>query len=232
MPTLYILGGANGSGKTTWYNSQVVTGDINPTIPFINIDNIVLWELGNYTPENLLLGENIAKERMSGHIERKESFMIESNLSKKADYEWIERMQRYGYDTVLYFFGTDNVEINKDRVLNRVAQGGHDVAVPIIEQRHRMGLSYLKSEVLNFTEAYLYDSSDRIPQQMAVLKKGKIFEQVNAPELWVKETLFIAERLQQKQQRIEQSHDLKPEDSELLKKLKNTSKNKRGGHRL
>ncbi|NCI49782.1 hypothetical protein GWC95_07605 [Sediminibacterium roseum] len=230
MPVLYILGGANGSGKTTWYNAQVVTGDIDLTIPFINIDNIVLWELGSYTPENLLLGENIAKERMSGHIERKESFMIESNLSKKADYEWIERMQRHGYDTVLYFFGTDNVEINKDRVLNRVAQGGHDVAVPIIEQRHRMGLTYLKSEVLNFTEAYLYDSSEKIPQQMAVLKKGKIIEQVNEPELWVKETLFIAEKLQQKQQRLEQSQRLKPDDIQLLKKLRNVPKNK--GRRL
>jgi predicted ABC-type ATPase len=192
----------------------------------------VLLELGSYTAENLLLGENIAKERMSGHIERMESFMIESNLSKKADYEWIERMQRHGYDTVLYFLGTDNVEINKDRVLNRVAQGGHDVAVPLIEQRHRMGLTYLKSEVLNFTEAYLYDSSDRVPEQMAVLKKGKIIEQANEPELWVKETLFIAERLQQKQQQIAQTHDTKTQDRELLKKLKNTSKNKRGGHHL
>jgi len=42
MPVLYILGGANGSGKTTWYNSQVAIGDIDPSIPFVNIDNIVL----------------------------------------------------------------------------------------------------------------------------------------------------------------------------------------------
>jgi hypothetical protein len=89
-----------------------------------------------------------------------------------------------------------------------------------------MGLTYLKSEVLNFTEAYLYDSSDRVPEQMAVLKKGKIIEQANEPELWVKETLFIAERLQQKQQQIAQTHDTKTQDRELLKKLKNTSKNK------
>ncbi|MFR1445755.1 hypothetical protein ACLUYJ_19530, partial [Acinetobacter baumannii] len=156
-------------------------GDIAPSIPFINIDNIVLLELGNYTAENLALGESIAQQRIAGFIERKESFMIESNLSKKSDYEWIKRMQRHGYDAVLYFLGTDDVEINKDRVLNRVAQGGHDIAVPIIEQRYRMGLTYLKSEILNFTDAYLYDSSDKIPKQMAVLKKGKIIEQIDNP---------------------------------------------------
>ena len=224
MPVLYILGGANGSGKTTWYNSQVAIGDIAPSIPFVNIDNIVLWELGSYTSENLLIGESIAKERMSGYIEKKESFMIESNLSKASDYDWIERMQRSGYETVLYFLGTDNVEINKDRVLNRVTQGGHDVAVPIIEQRYRMGLTYLKSKILDFTEAYIYDSSEKLPKQMAVLKQGQIIECVEEPALWVKETLFIAERLQQKIQNLEQSPELKPENTELLKKLRNVSK--------
>lgn len=81
--------------------------------------------------------------------------MIESNLSKKADYEWVGKMKSIGYEPILYFLGTDDVEINKDRVLNRVAQGGHNVATPIIEQRYRIGLTYLKSEILNFTEAYL-----------------------------------------------------------------------------
>lgn len=200
MPALYILGGANGSGKTTWYNSQVASGDIDDSIPFINIDNIVLLELGSYTVENIVSGENIAKERMTRHIENRESFMIESNLSKKADYEWVEKMQSSGYETILYFLGTDDVTINKDRVLNRVAQGGHNVAAPIIEQRYRMGLTYLKSEILNFTEAYLYDSSGRMPEQMAALKKGIIIECTEYPVLWVRETLFIAERLQQKRQ--------------------------------
>jgi hypothetical protein len=61
-----------------------------------------------------------------------------------------------------------------------------------------MGLTYLKSEILNFTDAYLYDSSDKIPKQMAVLKKGKIIEQIDNPSLWVKEVLFIAKRLEEK----------------------------------
>lgn len=99
-------------------------------------------------------------------------------------------MQRSGYDIVLYFLGTDNVETNKDRVLNRVAQGGHDVAVPIIEQRYRMGLTYLKSKILNFTEAYIYDSSEQLPKQMAVLKQGLIIERVEEPALWVRNAVY------------------------------------------
>jgi hypothetical protein len=33
---------------------------------------------------------------------------------------------------------------------------------------------------------------------MAVLKKGKIIEQIDNPSLWVKEVLFIAKRLEEK----------------------------------
>jgi predicted ABC-type ATPase len=195
MPVLYIVGGANGSGKTTWYNSQIVIGDIDTSIPFINIDNIVLLELGSYTPENLIAGENIARQRMTGHIEKRESFMIESNLSKTSDYEWIEKMRSAGYETVLYFLGTDDVTVNKDRVLNRVAEGGHDVAVPIIEQRYSNGITYLRSEILKFTEVYLYDSSEIIPKQLAYLKNGLIIEKNNELPLWITKVLFIAEKL-------------------------------------
>jgi predicted ABC-type ATPase len=49
MPALYVLGGANGVGKTTWYQWGIENKSINPELPFINIDLIVLRELGGYT---------------------------------------------------------------------------------------------------------------------------------------------------------------------------------------
>lgn len=228
MPVLYILGGANGCGKTTWYYDQLSQGAIDSSLSFINIDNIVLNELGSYTSENIALGEQIGKERMSYLIDRNESFMIESNLSKSADYEWIEKMQGNGYETVLYFLATDNVLINKARVLERVKEGGHDVAEAIIEQRYRMGLTYLKSKVINFTEAYLIDTSKSVPEMVALIKKGKVIDKVNTPASWVTETLFIAERLQLKQQQLEQSRQQKPDDTKWLKKLRNSHRNKKG----
>ncbi|MEO8173045.1 MAG: zeta toxin family protein [Sediminibacterium sp.] len=132
MPTLYILGGANGCGKTTWYNTQIQKGEIDSTIPFINIDNIVLQELGTYSAENISLAESIARERMTIHIEQNCDFMIESNLSKSADYEWINKMRAVGYETVLYFLGTDDFTINMDRVLNRVAEGATMLPRPLL----------------------------------------------------------------------------------------------------
>ena len=198
MPVLHVLGGANGAGKTTWYQLGLKQQNISPDLPFINLDMIVSQELGDYTSENLAKAEGIARDRMRKLLEDKSDFMIESNLSKSSDYDWIERMRKNGYDTVLFFLGTKNVEINKIRVSGRVLEGGHDVADPVIEQRYRMGLSYLKSKVLDFTVATLIDVSESEPQKMAELKLGSVsFKHPNCLP-WVQSSLDLAERLAEK----------------------------------
>ena len=196
MPALYVLGGANGVGKTTWYQLGVENKSINPELPFINIDLIVLRELGGYTAENLAKAEQIAREKMKVLIQERRDFMIESNLSKSTDYDWIASMRKYGYDTVLFFLGTNDVEINKNRVKARVLEGGHAVADPIIEQRYQMGLSYLKSKVLDFSETTIIDVSGHQPCIMAQLQKGRImYKDTNCPP-WEQATLELAERIE------------------------------------
>ncbi len=103
MPVLYILGGANGVGKTSWYNTSVKEGFIDPALSFINVDTITLKELGGYTAENFIKADGIARDRIANHIDKKETFMIESNLAKASDFDWIERMQSRGYE-VYYIF--------------------------------------------------------------------------------------------------------------------------------
>jgi len=200
MPTLYVLGGANGVGKTTWYQTGIENIEVNPKIPFINVDTIVLRELGGYNPENIAKGEQLAKERMRRLIQDREDFMIESNLSKSSDYDWIAAMRKNGYETVLFFLGTKDVELNKARVQARVREGGHDIAEPIIEHRYRMGISYLKANVLLFSEATLFDVSTDEPRKAAQLQKGRIiYREPDCPE-WVKDSLQIAEKLKENAQ--------------------------------
>lgn len=195
MPTLYVLGGANGVGKTTWYQFGIASKAISTDLPFINIDLIVLNELGGYTVENIAKAEQIARERMRNLLDERKDFMIESNLSKSADYDWIALMRKNGYDTILFFLGTSNFEINKARVRARVVEGGHDVADAIIEQRYQTGMSYIKSKILDFAEVTLVDVSSHEPSRMAQLQNGRIiFKSPDCP-LWIKQSLELAERL-------------------------------------
>jgi predicted ABC-type ATPase len=208
MPSLYVLGGANGVGKTTWYHTGIEQGYISKELPFINIDNIALKELGGYTAENIARAEELGRQQMTTLIREGKDFMIESNLSKTADYDWIAAMRKQGYDTVLFFLSTNNVEINKERVQQRVIEGGHDIAAPIIEHRHSMSLTYIKSKLLDFTEARLIDVSTDRPREMAHLRQRQILYQHPEIENWAKESLHIAERLQQRQQLKEEQEEL------------------------
>ena len=52
MPTLYILAGPNGSGKTTFYFNAVKQGLIDSRLSFVNVDLIIRNELGDYNEVN------------------------------------------------------------------------------------------------------------------------------------------------------------------------------------
>lgn len=198
MPTLYILGGANGVGKTTWYSIGLEDGYIFPSLPFINMDNIQK-ELGGYTTESRLQAERIARNQIGELISQKADFLIESNLATASDYEWIARMRKQSYQTVLFFLGTDDVTINKERVTQRISEGGHAVPEPIIEQRYKMGISYLKKEILLFDEVLLIDTTEFPTKVMAIVRQGKIISTEQPLAFWVKEALSLAERIQQRQ---------------------------------
>ena len=71
MPSLYILAGANGSGKTTWYTTDIEEDFISTELVFINVDIIVRKELlGGYSEENYAKAADIARERIANCLEK------------------------------------------------------------------------------------------------------------------------------------------------------------------
>lgn len=194
MPSLYILAGPNGSGKTSFYFLSLRNGFINPEIPFLNIDLIVKNELGAYTAENFIIAERLYRERVNTHITKSQDFMIESNLAAQADYVWLEAMQNKGYEITLYFMCTDDIDIHKERVKKRVSEGGHDVAEAIIEHRYTASLSYLKTKLTLFKNVFFIDNSDET-KIVAQLQNGTITYLENTGPAWTKNALEIIIRL-------------------------------------
>jgi len=92
MPTLYILAGPNGAGKTSYYFTALNKLFIHQGLPFINLDVIAKDEMGGYSPENFARAEMLYRERIGILLKNGDDFIIESNLAKSSDYEWIEKM--------------------------------------------------------------------------------------------------------------------------------------------
>lgn len=195
MPTLYILAGPNGSGKTTYYETASAEGFIDSNLSFINADLITRSLPGGYTPDNFAKADEITRKKIAEHIHAMTDFMIESNLATQRDYDWINALIKKGYEIILFFLGTSFLEININRVKKRVAEGGHDIAEPIIEHRYKMGLMYLKGNLQLFHKAYLIDNSGETALVMAELNNGIIqSKDLNSPQ-WVSDVLYIAERI-------------------------------------
>jgi predicted ABC-type ATPase len=198
MPTLFILGGPNGAGKTTFYFTAINQGFIDNQLPFINTDLITKDELGGYTEENFAKAETIVRERMAGHISKNEDFLIESNLARQSDYDWLKLIKSKGYDIVLYFLCTSNLEINIGRVKKRVKEGGHDVPENIIADRYRMSLIYLRKEIFEFTEVYLIENSTETAEQIALVNNGNLITKKEPSPEWVDSILYFVEKLKSK----------------------------------
>ena len=198
MPTLYILAGPNGAGKTTFYFTAVGKKFIDKALPFINTDLVVKNELGGYTEENFVKADAIVRSRIAKYVSNKEDFMIESNLAKQSDYDWLKTIRGNGYNVVLYFLCTSNVEINKSRVKKRVKEGGHDVPENIIADRYNMALIYLRKEILDFTEVHLIENSGETAKEIAVVKRGKLMLKTHDCPQWANKILFFVEKLDKK----------------------------------
>jgi len=195
MPTLYILGGPNGTGKTTFYETALLEEFVDSSLSFINADLIARSFRGGYTAENFAKADYVVREKISEHIKANADFMIESNMATQRDYDWVEGMKQRGYNVVLYFLCTSFIEININRVKKRVKEGGHDIAQSIIEHRYKMGLTYLKGNIHTFNKVYLIDNSQETAIVMAEVNNGILASKNSEAPAWVSDVLYIVERL-------------------------------------
>ena len=123
---------------------------------------------------NLKIGTSYFFYSLRGICERKYT------LPKKA--------QSLDYTIELYFVYVDSVEIAKQRVLLRVAAGGHGIPEADIERRYKESLEKLKDIIPLCDKVELYDNSKRF-RRVALIKSGKTIVVSNDVPEWVRSLL-------------------------------------------
>lgn len=139
-PTIYVLAGANGIGKTSVNPFFIPKG-----VTYINADDIARQlreRLGNVNVQELANAE--ALDLMNTFIAKRHDFAIETNLADMETWQFLMGIQRLGYTIHLNFFSISDVEVCINRVHNRVLQGGHFVRPDIVKMRYEVGLKFLK----------------------------------------------------------------------------------------
>jgi predicted ABC-type ATPase len=124
-PTLWIVAGPNGVGKTTYAfrHIQAVTGSTR----FVNLDEIAR----GLSPLDPKAGQRRAARTalsvMDDMILEKASFSIETTLAGRTHLGLLTRAAHAGFRVNLLFFAVRSVDISRARIARRVSEGGHDV---------------------------------------------------------------------------------------------------------
>lgn len=138
MPTIYIIAGCNGAGKTT--ASLTILPEILQCREFVNADNIAAG-LSPFHPEKVAIeAGRIMLTRIQFLMANKIDFAFETTLSTKSFVPLILNAQSLGYKVHLLFFWLIAPEFAQYRVSQRVKAGGHHIPDDVVERRFYRGI--------------------------------------------------------------------------------------------
>ena len=129
---LYIIAGANGSGKST------ISKVLLPAegVVYVNPDNIAR-ELCPQKPEaaRIAAGRETLR-RIADFIDRGVSFAVESTLSGSAYVRTLCRAKEMKYKTSIIYTFVDSPEVCIARIAARVKKGGHYIPDEDVRRRY------------------------------------------------------------------------------------------------
>ncbi len=131
---LYIIGGSNGAGKTTF--ATVFLPSFVHCPRFVNPD-LIAAGLSPFDPSAVAAkAGRLMLEEVNHLIHRGASFAFESTLSGKTYLRLIERAKQRGYAVHLFYLWIPDAALAVARVRDRVEAGGHDVPDADVHRRY------------------------------------------------------------------------------------------------
>lgn len=179
-PILQVMAGPNGSGKST------ISAEYKPIGYYVNADDIQ-----KHLNCGALEAAQIAENTREFFLSHGENFTIETILSTDRNYKLMQRAKANGYSVICIFVLTCNPNININRVISRVDNGGHDVPHEKIKARYMRSMKLFPNLFDICDELYVYDNSlDRsegLPQMIIQCRQGKIVSMPNS--IWSDEMI-------------------------------------------
>ncbi len=185
-PTLIIIAGPNGSGKTS-ITSKILKHEWVQECVYINPDEIAKNTFGDWNNMEAVLSAAKLSEKMREEcLERNESLIFETVLSADDKIDFIKRAKEKGYFVRLFFVGTNSPQINASRIALRVMEGGHDVPITKIVSRYSKSIANCSTCISFVDRAYIYDNSleDKNATLLFRTKEGEILKRYSEINEW------------------------------------------------
>ena len=194
MPSLYIIAGCNGAGKTT--ASFTVLPEMLNCEEFVNADEIAKG-LSPLNPERSAIeAGRIMLKKIDKLIANKQDFAFETTLSTKSYAKTIEKAKKGGYLITMVFFWLDSAKLAIARVKTRVREGGHNVPEPVIIRRYYAGVKNLFGLYIPLCDYWMIFDKSKLASDLIAegysdkdvdIKKNTIFAKIKEVAQYDKE---------------------------------------------
>jgi len=163
MPTLLVVAGPNGCGKSTLTRMNGFEG-----VDIIDPDAIARGMMAGGPGQ--AAREALRRRRVA--IAAGRTHLVETTLAGSGILRHMTAARQAGYRIVLHYISVGTPELALDRIRSRVALGGHDI--PEVDARRRFARSHanLPVAIERADGVLLYDNTDpdRPHQEVAILK--------------------------------------------------------------
>ena len=162
MPTLFVVAGPNGCGKSTLTRTTWFTG-----VEVIDPDAIARA----MTPGTPAQAAREALRQRQAALRAGRTHLVETTLAGSGILRLMEAARTADYRIELHYVCLDSPDHALNRIRNRVALGGHDVPEPDVRRRFTRSLTHLPAAIARSDEARLYNNTDpdRPHREIAIL---------------------------------------------------------------
>lgn len=178
-PTLCIVAGPNGSGKTTT-TIQLLNDQWAEDSLYINPDNIAQETFGDWNSEDAVLkAATIATQLRYDCLEKGKDFVFETVFSSEEKLDFVYKAKEAGYFIRFFFVCTSDPAINVARITQRYINGGHEVSISKVISRYYKSILNAAKAIAVVDRAYVYDNSvdNRLPSLLYRTTNGQLFKE-------------------------------------------------------
>jgi len=167
-PDVFMIGGANGAGKTT--AALTLMPRFLEVYELVNADEIARG-LNPVKPETAdIMAGRVMIERMEKLIEARKSFVFETTCAVHHHIKTFQQCKQAGYCIHLIFLWLPSAQMALQRVAQRVKEGGHFIPEATIRRRYINGLRNMVKTYLPMADkALILDSSAETPGSYPVI---------------------------------------------------------------